>query len=318
MIEDSIPTRSLPGRLWRGWESYWFPETSDRTARIDSNHFRRIAIILVPRTIEDASRVSPSQRFCSAANCGEYLLRFAPETIVRTTMLITTLWRVSVAAGVLALVGLFARASMLIFALGCLWLTSFEYSYGFVHHPEAIFLIALVCIGMSPCGKCLSIDAWWQRRRGAPLTEWGLTAVTTNATWALRLAQWLLVIAYFESAMAKLTRGGLGWMNGYTLQNYLLMDGIRFGRPLGVRLAPDHWLCVVFSAASITFESTFFFVMLDRIAPLRRVKPLYFVGGAVFHVGAFVLQAAPFWQFLALYLTWLPWEIWITRVATLL
>ena len=315
MIEDSIPTRSLPRRLWRAWESYWFPETS--TVRLASIRIIFVALQLFwfLEPLKTHLAYLQASGFVQPQIAVRDLLRFVPEAIVRTSMLITTLWWVTVAAGVFALVGLFARASMLTFALGCLWLTSFEYSYGFVHHPEAIFLIALVCIGMSPCGKSLSIDAWWQRRRGARLTELGLAAVTPNATWALRLAQWLLVIAYFESSMSKLTRGGLGWMNGYTLQNYLLMDGIRFGRPLGVWLAHYHWLCVVFSVATITFESTFFFVMLDRIAPLRRIKPLYFVGGAVFHIATFVVQAAPFWQFLALYLTWLPWEFWMTRAA---
>ena len=47
--------------------------------------------------------------------------------------------------------------------------------------------------------------------------------------WPLKLAHVVLAMTYFSTGITKLLAGGLAWMNGYTLQTYVFIDGINRG-----------------------------------------------------------------------------------------
>ncbi len=243
-----------------------------------------------------------------------WLTAVVPEATVRSAAFLTALWYGTVVLGVLALVGLFARTATLLFGLGNLLLISHLYSYGECHHPEAIYLLTITFLGLGPCGQCLSLDAWLRRGRGD--VNWGLDATTRMAMWPLLLGQWLLVIAYFEAFAAKASVGGVQWMNGYTLQNYMLQDGVKSDMPLGIYLAQFRWLCVFLSAGALALEAGFFVIMFQRWAIVRRLTPWVLLSGAMMHTMIYLTQAAPFFEFVALYLMWVPWERVIGRVRS--
>ncbi len=235
------------------------------------------------------------------------LLTFFDEPTLRSAAVIEAAWWVTMACGLLALVGLFTRAALGLFAAGTMLLISHVYSYGEYHHPEALYVVFLFLLAFCPCGDCLSVDAWLRRRGGRDGERpWYRGTPSRLAMWPLVTVQCLLVIAYTDAALSKMILGGAAWFNGYTLQNYLLFDGIRKGT-WGVYVAPYRWVCVLLAVGAVTFESSFWMVLLPQ---WRRFIPLILVAGVGMHLGIYVLQQAPFFQFMVLYLTWVPFERW--------
>jgi hypothetical protein len=115
------------------------------------------------------------------------------------------------------------------------------------------------------------------------------------AVWPLKLAHILLAMTYFSTGITKLLSGGLAWMNGYTLQNYIFSDALVRNIPLGLWVAQQHTLCVLLSIGTILFE-VFYFVSLV----LPRTAPFFFLGGVLFHTGLYYVAGHPFYQFILL------------------
>ena len=66
---------------------------------------------------------------------------------------LTSLFWLTLAAGLLALIGLKTNFNLPVFALGNLYIQSYMYSFGKFHHPEALMLIALLALAVSPAGR---------------------------------------------------------------------------------------------------------------------------------------------------------------------
>ena len=62
--------------------------------------------------------------------------------------------------GVTSFFGLFTNISLVAFAFLNVVLQAFIYSFGDVHHPEAVMMLALIALALSPSGRVLSVDAW--------------------------------------------------------------------------------------------------------------------------------------------------------------
>lgn len=229
------------------------------------------------------------------------LTTVVPEEVVRSEWLLTGIHYGSYAFGLLALIGLFSRTTLAIFALCHGFLIVHLYSYGEKHHPEALYLLIMFLMAMAPCGRFLAVDALIARRRGKdPLTP------TKDALWPLRLGQVLMSMAYFMAGACKLHMSGGEWLKGPTLQGYLLEDAVRWDRPVGLWLAQQPTLCTMASITSVLFELFFPIILL-----VPRLAPLFLLSGAMFHIGVYIAQAAPFFQFIALYLMWVPMERWV-------
>ena len=225
-----------------------------------------------------------------------------PLEIFHTREFLHGVWLVATAAGVLATVGFFTRTALLALGLGYCILIAHLYSYGELHHPEALYCVALVLLGLSPSGRCYSVDSWIGRRSGRS-GRWGPDARMDTATWALRLIQCLLGLAYFSSGSSKLLDGGLAWMNGATLQQMVLTDYVRHGMPAGLWLAQSFWLCVAGAVMTILVE-VFFFVAVFVTGARKYLLP----AGAVLHIGIYVTMAAPFFTWVALYAAFVDFE----------
>lgn len=218
--------------------------------------------------------------------------------------LLAVAYVVTLAAGILALVGWYARASMAVFALGNAFFVAHEYSYGEVHHPEGLVAIMLFALAFAPIGEALSVDA--VRRRLAAARAHGAFVpapgdrLDAMALWPLRLGQWLLALAYLSAGVSKLWHGGLEWMNGTTLTYYVVYDALAFDRPLGLWIAQFGWLLQVLSVVTIVWE-LFFWVAV--VVP--RTAWLFVLTGTALHVGIYLTQRAPFFHFIVLYIVFL-------------
>ncbi len=197
-------------------------------------------------------------------------------------------------AGITTIVGVLTRGSAFVFALGNWIFVSHKYSYGDLHHGEAILCIFLMMLAFSPSGRCLSIDALIRRFRATRLDSPRET--TTTAIWPLKLTQVLLCWAYLSNGVCKLAFGGLRWMNGYTLQGLVFSDAIKNQKPFGLWLAQNHTLCLWLSIGTILFELFFF---ISFFVP--RTLPYFLVGGALLHIGIYATMDAPFFEYIVLY-----------------
>ncbi|HEX7008437.1 MAG TPA: hypothetical protein VF184_00550 [Phycisphaeraceae bacterium] len=311
------------------WDRYWFPRTT--AVRLDL--LRLIVVPLqmlffTPSLEEQINRITGNEGFIQPQAIIRWLTMIVPEAVFRTPQMATAIWWGTGIAGVLALVGVLTRPAMLLFALGNWVMIAHQYSYGDKHHPQAIYCLFLLLMAMAPLGRAISLESFLRRRWARSAADavvpnvasagWGPQAMFTTAFWPMLLVQWMLSLAYLNAGLCKILRpvmmarddAGLGllqhlldWLDGYTLQGYLLEDAIRWNRPVGLWLAQHHGVCVAMSIFAVVFELAFWLALV-----FPRLVPVMLLGGVAMHVGIFIAQAAPFWQFLVLYLAFLPLE----------
>lgn len=228
------------------------------------------------------------------------LLPFAEWGSRPDPLFLEAVWLVAVVAGILAVIGLFTRPSMLLFAATNTLMVAHIYSYGELGHTHAIMIIALWVLAVGPSGSALSVDDL-RRRMYASVRFMAFRPHLPEeersefARWPLRTIQWVFVLAYLSAGLSKLLHG-FDWLNGYTLGYYLLQDGLRWDTPLGVFLHDKTALLVAVSAVVLLFEMTFVLAVLIPV-----LTPIYLVVGAGMHISILVLMGAPFLRFVLVY-----------------
>lgn len=216
-----------------------------------------------------------------------------PDAIPWADLVLWT-YAITVAAGLATMIGLRTRISAILFALGTWFLVSHETSYGETYHTEILISLFLLFLALSPSGRRLSLDALRLR-----IAE----GQTDQAVWPLRLTQVLLAWTYFSNSVFKLAYGGLEWMNGYTLQQYLLSRYLQWDRPLALWLAQRYWLSVALSIATVAFELSFPLALF-----VRRARPFLLASGVIFHLVIYLAMNVVFLQHIVLYAVFVDFE----------
>ena len=209
-------------------------------------------------------------------------------------------------SGFYSLLGFYSKKSLVVFALGNLLLQGYIYSLSPVHHAEAVVMISLAILVFSPAGASLSFD---ELRRKMDITTKGKKVIwnflgrkSRLACWPLLLIQWVLALIYLSAAFLKMKDGGLEWMNGYTLQYYFVQTNLIWQKELGLWLSQQHYLVWLLSWISIMFESSFFVALL--FPPLAF---FYVLLGTALHIGIYYTMGPAFFQYIMLYVCFLPW-----------
>lgn len=303
--------------LWRQWSNYWFrpaPLFNLAVLRIVAVGFQLVYLFqksFLSQLSEHAALPSTLyaplpilQVFSQLAGWGD-----RPTLLV----LLLTFW-LTVFTGILSFIGASTNITLLIFALGNLLIQAYLYSFGDFHHPDALLIISLLILAFSPCGQILSVDDLKARLKHniqrRQFSGFDLLAEKSRfAKWPLLLIQWLFSLIYLSAGLSKLESGG-SWMNGYTLQYYLVRDGLRWGSDLGVWLGQHHELAIASSWFAVLFEVTFCFILL-----VPRLALIYVPLGIALHIGIYLAQRAPFFQFIALYVVFVPWTTVLRRLV---
>jgi uncharacterized membrane protein YphA (DoxX/SURF4 family) len=290
-------------RRWiDAWNAYWFPQSNTRAlsiARILMIGIHLLWFLPAFASLQEQINLLEKNRdFIEPQVVIRVIAAVFPRDTFFTPQVFTFLYWATFIAGILALIGFFTRTSLFMLAFGTWILIAHKYSYGDLHHPEALFAIFLLLLVFAPSGQSLSVDAFL-RRRGHTVRNDASNQhpVSDTAMWPLKLAHVLLAMTYFSTGATKLIAGGLQWMNGYTLQSYTFQDAVTRNLPLGVWLSQHYELAVALSVFTILFE-TFFFVSLL----IPRVAPLFFITGVFFHVGLFLTGGHPFFPHIVLLL----------------
>jgi hypothetical protein len=216
--------------------------------------------------------------------------------------------------GFAALAGLFTTATLGVFALGCLFLQAFVFSFHQFHHPEAILLITLLALALGPCGKVLSLDSWLRKQRfGMAASVPLLTYSGEFAGWPVRFVQWLFPLIYISAAVAKLAYNHytLDWANGYTLQYYFIQDNIRKDLPLAMWASQFHTPILLSQFVVLAYQCTYWMVV-----PWPRLRWIYLPMGLSFHLANYLILYAPFPQWIALLSVYIPWAAAARRLGS--
>jgi hypothetical protein len=309
-----------PARRWIDrWNAYWFPTTP--IVHLAICRIVAVAAQLLwfsPDLELQQNLLVKNPEFIEPQLLIRAIAAVVPRDVFFTPGAFTILYWVTMAAGVAALVGLFTRASLFVFALGTWIFVAHLYSYGDRHHTQALFCIFLMLLALAPSGERLSADALIRRPRPHASDASDASGMSDMAIWPLKVAHVLLAMTYFSAGMSKLLHSGLRWLNGYTLQGHTFGDALERGHPLGIWLAQQHDVAVALSVLTLLLE-VFFFVSLF----LPRLAPLFFLGALAFQVGLYLAAGYDFFQHMVLltlllfflYPAW--WQRWLGKPSVL-
>ena len=174
---------------------------------------------------------------------------------------------------VLGIVGLLTRTSLVLASLLSLYVYAVVYSYGQAHHDKIALGLALIVLPLSPAGYRLSIDRLF-RRIGDPHEQ------RQFAGWAIRFVQVSIALGYSAAGITKLIKGGLEWMNGYSLQAIFLSSDM----PLAELAASSLAMTTFLSVSTILLQATFPICLF--IWPLRWI---YIPSIVAFHFGNWLI-----------------------------
>lgn len=290
----------------RAWNNYWFPDAP----LLDLAILRIIAIGTQLGLMLFDPRYG-LEHLAKMANVPDAFYRplnfFQPVIVLLGGHRITvpemqTVQVVTIVIGIFALIGLFSRVTIFLFALGCAIIQLWILSHGDIHHPEAAMVIALALLALAPSGAVLSVDAWLKRETRKMGFRRQLLTTSREAKWVVLMVQWFFGLMYLSAFWAKLSTGNLQWANGYTLQYYMAQDGARWDSLLGTWMSQFHWLNFLGQWGILLFQGTFFISLLIPI-----LKWIYVPAGMLMHIGIYLTLEAPFFQWSALYFVFVPW-----------
>jgi uncharacterized membrane protein YphA (DoxX/SURF4 family) len=292
-------------RIIRALDRHWFAPGSLRDLGIVRIVIVAGQLILLPgREAHLAFARASDEMFMALPALKILLLPFGDWGMRPEPALLEMAWLVAIVSGIAALIGLMTRPALLAFAASNTLLQAHLFSYGSVHHRQAILIIALWILAMVPSGATYSVDSVLRRVRragGRIVLERGRgDAYSEHARWPLRLVQWLFVLVYLSAGLSKLAAGGLEWFNGHTLSYYLVRDGWLHGAAPGVWLADTPLVVPALSVLTVAFEMTFVFAVL-----VPRLAPFYVLLGLCLHLGIYVTQRAPFFHFMFVYIVFI-------------
>jgi hypothetical protein len=164
------------------------------------------------------------------------------------------------------------------------WVLTYTNSWGKILHTDNLFLAHVVVLAFAPAADALSLDARG-KARPADHPRYG---------WAPKLMVAIAAATYLLAGIAKLRNGGLHFVDGETLRNFVAFDNARkielgdLHSPIGAALLPYTGLFVVLAWVSMLLELGAPFALHRRVG---RVWALAMWG---FHFGVLALMAIGF------------------------
>ena len=276
------------------WRRFWFAPASLVELGAARVALALILLVLVGRTRYDGLAFAPAELY-------------APVGILRwldigppTGATVASLARLMLTLIVAMLLGIGTRGALLALVPTFLMLESWLNAYGKISHGTVPLFFAVLAFALSPCDRTFTLARAWRRSRGpVPAPD-----PSPYARWPIELVYVELAAFYAAAGIAKLRHAGPAWADGYTLQYHLLAKG----EPAGVWLAEHLPLCTVLSILVLGFELAF-----PLSVVLRRLRPIFLVGGTLFHLGTTVFMGITFWPVVALYTLFVPWTAMLAR-----
>ena len=185
------------------------------------------------------------------------------------------------------------------------WLYGFIRSKddSYVYHSLNIVVFILLIWMLAPSNSRWKAGFWIGRilkkaRKAPPLK----TAQNTYPAWPRLLIITSMATSYFGSFYSKLSTSGFHWIDGHTLQSYLLIADIIHPLSYGGWLASQNFYLIWALNISVwIFQSTAPFGFLHP-----KTRLLYALIGIKFHLSVFLFLGFPFIPFQWYYVIFLP------------
>jgi hypothetical protein len=188
--------------------------------------------------------------------------------------------------GVLFVAGWRYRAIGPLFAVAVLLLATLDSSWGQVFHTEHLLVLHLLILAVAPAADVLATG----RRRATPDP-----AADGRYGWPVRLAAVVVVLTYVITGIAKLRIGGLDWLDGDALRNWVAHDNLRKAvlgdsySPIGRHLVRHAWPFPPIAVLTVIVELGAWVALLGG-----RLRTAWVVAAWLFHVGVLALMAILF------------------------
>lgn len=183
-------------------------------------------------------------------------------------------------------VGWAYRVTAPLFGVLLLVVLTYTNSWGGILHSENLWLLHVLILACAPAADTLSLDARSATSAPSPHFRYG---------WAIRLMCWVCVVTYFVAGVAKIKNGGLGFVEGESLRNYVALDSVRkielgsLHSPIASLLLPYPGVFRGLAMFSLALELGAPFVMLQA-----KVAKVWAIGMWGFHLGVLALMAILF------------------------
>jgi hypothetical protein len=148
-------------------------------------------------------------------------------------------------------VGARHRVTAPLAALSLLWIFSARSSWGKVLHTENLLVLHVAVLAFSPAADAWSFDARGRASPPGPAPRYG---------WPLRAMAIVTALTYFVAGVAKVRAGGLAWLSGGPLAEWLAWDAVRkielgsMHSPLAPALASHPALTAALAALTLAVE----------------------------------------------------------------
>lgn len=193
-----------------------------------------------------------------------------PPTVVRSLVPVT------VAVGLLAVLGRAWTLTAPATAVGMLLLTSYESSWGQIFHTENLLVLHLIVLAAAAV-----VDGGTGARRTGELAPRAMVVI--------------VVVAYVLAGWAKLRVSGWHWVSGDALLHHVAHDGLRkelvgsWSSPIGGWAVGHPWVFRPIAALSLLVELAAPVVLLGG-----RLRTAWVAGAWSFHVGVLAVMAILF------------------------
>lgn len=213
-------------------------------------------------------------------------------------------WFVSL---VTAAIGLLTPLSIAVALCLGAYLLGLPSSFGKIGHGDGCLIIVTFLLLISRCGDAWSVDSLiWRRPRPA----------SGEYRWPIVAVRVLLAVIFCAAGWTKLVNSGLAWVFSDHLQILIMQH--RYGLKdvpwpaAATFFAERPTVCRILAGGSLLLEIGFPAALFVRGWPRAAIV----LSALLMQVMIGLLMGVYFFQFLLLYLFWLPWERWSMARAT--
>ncbi len=236
------------------------------------------------------------------------VLAWLPDTLMDPAWLGKLLWAGRVPlliVWVMAVIGLGGRTPLVLTAIGFVVYYSISKCCTGTGHGLHLPMYTLIVLALYVRPGRFSADALIARLWPAYPLRPGSSVDMTGAARTLVLV--LAVYTLFAGGVSKMWVGGIGWMDGLTLQEYLKWQNHPKGE-LGrwmLQFVLDHrWLAILLSVWTVALELGSILAI-----PFRRYRNLVFLNACAFHIGIYLLMFPRYFPQMACYVIVMHWGL---------
>jgi len=213
--------------------------------------------------------------------------------------------------------GFLTRPSTLCsFIVGC-YLLGMQNSFAKTHHTESLMLVVFCVLCFSRCGDGFSLDAMLKSRYKWWPCGSGVKRLSPEYHWPVRLIWVMIALVFCTAGISKLRNPDFEWITSEYMATLFVNKGLTGDRVdpligwLPFWLGSKVWLSSILAGLVVLLESCAPLALVNGYLRAVIIPGLFFM-----LLGFWAIIGAPFPQWLAAFVFWVPWgELAVRRPA---